>query len=318
MRASPFAPTAMLPATLSPKGLLAKTGFADAEYISCVIPELPSMVHAIHAGQHDAPLLWRQLRAQYPASGHWPLLVWFVGAHQSWEPWREAALRDVPFLFHRQEFAHEYEYGRSRAPNDPAQILAHARLAEPRRSIERLNGSADEYPDFWADQLDRLRQEYGSAPDELSLIEAMKQQSGPPQLAAYRVLFDWECRQPVRTAETGSPFWFDPDHGEHMAVLLIPVADPADILAYMHWWGSPSIGSPAVIALLRDWQRQHGAELMCHYGTMLQFNVTRPIQDPRVAFDVAVQLETLGMWNDFRDTAWALLGASHWHLHNRP
>lgn len=53
-------------------------------------------------------------------------------------------------------------------------------------------------------------------------------------------------------------------------------------MAYLRWYGTSDYGAEHYIALGRSWERRFGAELVAHYGTMLQRLVSRPpetIQD---------------------------------------
>jgi hypothetical protein len=78
------------------------------------------------------------------------------------------------------------------------------------------------------------------------------------------------------------------------------------------------------VAVLHHWSDRFGAELVAHYGTMLQFVVDRPPTTLDDAFIVAWQQElvaectTVKPGVPVRHHARVLVGRERWFLHDRP
>ncbi|HIK18118.1 MAG TPA: DUF4253 domain-containing protein [Leptolyngbyaceae cyanobacterium M33_DOE_097] len=95
-------------------------------------------------------------------------------------------------------------------------------------------------------------------------------------------------------------------------------------LAYLHWFGAWASGTPVVIGFLKQWHQRYNAELVCHYGTMLQLTVEKRPATPAEAFDLAWQQEALAPCTTLlpgvtlRDHARSLLTVNRWFLHERP
>jgi hypothetical protein len=124
--------------------------------------------------------------------------------------------------------------------------------------------------------------------------------------------------------ETGAEHldWFTPLR-QTTALLFLPVAHGWESLAYLHWFGAGN-DSEFFVALLRLWYERFGAELVAHYGTMLQFVVNRPPANLEEATELARQqviaapcttmLAGVGLEHHAR----ALIGLEKWCLHERP
>lgn len=114
---------------------------------------------------------------------------------------------------------------------------------------------------------------------------------------------------------------FDPT-GMPTYLVLLPTAHSWHALAYMHFWASGNAESH--LALLASWRERYGAELVAHYGTMLEFRVERPPRTLEQALPLAREqvaaapcttlLPCVGLTAHAR----ALVGRTHWFLHERP
>lgn len=107
-------------------------------------------------------------------------------------------------------------------------------------------------------------------------------------------------------------------------ILLLPTEHGWAAPAYIHWYGAEMSGSALTVALLRHWQQDYGAELVAHYGTMLQLQVERKPQSYREALELAWQQDTLAPCTlalpgvELYEHAWALMELDRWFLHERP
>jgi hypothetical protein len=101
-------------------------------------------------------------------------------------------------------------------------------------------------------------------------------------------------------------------------LLLLPIENGWNSLAYLHWYGACTAGSSVAISFLKKWHQQYNAELVCHYGTMLQFNVGRCPISPEEAFELAWEQEALAECTtilpgiSLRDHARSLLKVKQW------
>ncbi|MEW5837314.1 MAG: DUF4253 domain-containing protein [Pseudomonadota bacterium] len=109
-----------------------------------------------------------------------------------------------------------------------------------------------------------------------------------------------------------------------LAILLLPSPHPWDALAYLHYFGASPRGSEHYIALGRAWQQRYGAELVAHYGTLLQSRVSRLPTTLEEAMQLAREHDLfapdtlarpgVSLYNHAR----YLLGHEQWLLHCRP
>lgn len=142
-----------------------------------------------------------------------------------------------------------------------------------------------------------------------------------------RWLWDWELER------FGAQALVPPDlryldgwelsHDSACTALLLPIRKPWQALLYMGWYGAWefAVEQPAV---LRRWERRHGAELTRAFGTTLHMRVRRRPQTIDEAFALAVEhyvfaSDTLnGPQISLREHARALLAVDHWYFHSRP
>lgn len=115
--------------------------------------------------------------------------------------------------------------------------------------------------------------------------------------------------------------WYEPDNAY---LVLLPVERPWDALAYIHWWPTTWPGAEYYIALGNRWHERYGAELACHYGTMLQCFVARPPQYPAEAWGLAREHALASTYQfsatgtEVREYASGLLSTDRWFFHDRP
>lgn len=118
--------------------------------------------------------------------------------------------------------------------------------------------------------------------------------------------------------------WFQPSGHELQVLLLLPTPHGWSAPAWLHWFGAERCQSEAVISVLRAWEQTHGAELVAHYGTMLQCQLPGPLTDLTTARQVAEEHELLAPCTlmlpgvSRAEHAQALLQVRRWFLHERP
>jgi hypothetical protein len=118
--------------------------------------------------------------------------------------------------------------------------------------------------------------------------------------------------------------WFEPTDMD-VAVILLPTPHGWHAPAYLSFFGAEGPGgAEKLVAILRLWHDRHGAELLAHYGTMLEFVVDRPPQTIDEAWQLAREqvliapCTTAPRGVPLRQHARALIGRSTWFLHERP
>lgn len=133
---------------------------------------------------------------------------------------------------------------------------------------------------------------------------------------------DWGDIDPKNLAPEDARLpWYQPPT---VALLFLPTIHCWDTLAYLNWFGTSDYGAEYYIALGRSWEKRFGAELVAHYGTILQCLVSRP---PQILGDA----ETLAQEHDLAspctlaqpglhilDYAKGLVGCDRWALQENP
>jgi len=126
----------------------------------------------------------------------------------------------------------------------------------------------------------------------------------------------------IMAFETSYLDWFEP--AETLTLILLPTQNSWDTLAYIHWFGACYVGTSVAMGFLKKWHQQYLAELVCHYGTMLQLNVGKLPSNPEEAFQLAWEQEAIAPCTtmlpgvSLSDHARALLSVNRWFLHERP
>ena len=242
---------------------------------------------------HEALLdVWRTVRALVPTTGRWPVAVlpdasWYLVADGA--PEQAARLADA--------------------------VPSHG---------DALSDWVDDLP--WdADLLVRYLER--RFPAALGLGRRLVEEVGAPTTEPVRV--DWLYRElladPALRAQVevrhlqGTQQWHRPS--ELVALALLPGAHGwlAPAVLCFHSWQEPD-RAVALAAALRRWEDRYGAELVAHWGTVLQLVVARPPSDPDVAYALAAELKDVGgsLQHHRYELALALPGSDAWMLHDRP
>ena len=290
------------------------------------VPPAPGnneIVFAIDVNGIDAMEAWRLLRSLTSITGRWPLLT-LMHTHRadSWE--RQVGEAD---LFSRFYFVEEQRNDRlSDSPDDIIAAAAEMNVAE---QLARFPADASLE---MTDALESARQEtllqYGTAPviNDRAVFLTGESISTLKQLE--RWFLQWEienCVEPLGLPEQGLSHidWYKPQYESH-GLLLMPSLRGWEAPAYLNWFASYLCNSQFIVALLREWHEQYGAELVAHYGTMLQFMVSSRPATIEQAFELAWQQHTISPCTTYlpgvsvRNHARALLHTDRWFLHERP
>ncbi len=293
--------------------LLKGTFLEAANIIELAIPRSTDTAIAIAVTSENKLQAWQLLRNHLDRTQRYPVITtcWGYNPSLAWDKSIIAA-----DLFSRFYFDEEYQEKRS-----PEKIISEADIYSSddlelflTSRVNRFNYHSEE--ELIA-ELEKTKADFGIAP----LISEIKESTEVPTiLDIERYLFNWEQSQSLEPKIYLSyQDWYE-HIDQDIALVLLPNPDSWNALAYLSWYG----GSKNAIPLIEKWHRDYGAELVCHYGTMLQFFVERPPANSEVAFDLAweqvalAECTTLLSGVSIRDHARALLKLDRWFLHERP
>ena len=212
---------------------------------------------------------------------------------------------------------------------DPDDILARVSQVDLGAFLAQQVAETSEYQTIEEDleeELEHTKERTGRAPSPDEVAAATL--DGAPLQTVFdldRWLDRWEQSfAPIEAEGTpgGHLDWFQPD--DAVALLLLPLESAAGALAYCHWYGADGEPSEPHIALLQSWEERFGAQLVAHWGTMLQFQVDRPPATADQAWQLALEQTLIAPCTiqlpglSLREHARALIGRDRWFLHERP
>jgi hypothetical protein len=271
----------------------------------------------------DAELAWRELRDRLHQSGRWPVLTLLQSFDRS--SW-DAQVRATD-IFSRFYFLEERREGRE--DDTPEAVVAASKLIDAVRAVSELpeddSVTLDDYVSI-CEEGTEVR--FGKVPETSDSAEFLVEHELQTQKEIERWFLDWElahCDKPLELDEYGLEHlkWYEPSQ-ESTAIVLLPTPNGWEALAYINWFASQGRNSQVLVALLRDWSSRYGAELVAHYGTMLQLIARKPPRLIEDAFELAWQQHTVAQCTTIlpgvspRDHARALLQTERWFLHERP
>ena len=310
----------MLNSIESLRELLSRTFLSEADMIQLDMPMTQNVALAIAVNLENSLEAWHLLQDLLPQTQRYPVITacWSSNAGN----WQKDIINED--FFSRFYFGEEY-------PNldlAPEAIIARANSM----SSQELDSCLDERARFNTYNLEEqiltglanTSSIFGAAPliSELQALVRSGQISTIIDIEKY--LFDWELQHiaEISTRSHQEPTyldWYQPT-GQTMALILLPTPHSWETLAYLSWYG----GSKMAIPLLQKWHQLYDANLVCHYGTMLQFLVGKRPSTLQQAFKLASEqvllapCTTLLSGVPIRDHARSLLQLKRWFIHERP
>ncbi len=275
---------------------------------------------AVEVGGLDVLESWRIARGLLDRTGRWPVAMTAWGEEEG--TWSEQLAASA---FSRFEFRSEASGRGDALPGDLLRAADGVDLDAALSKLEALTEPLDPTDLL----LEETREDFGDAPTSEDVGDARRADGSPltSRPEAERWLFDWEIdrfgERALAEPAMNHISWFDPSP-QVIALVLLPTMRSSDALAFEHWYGALAVGTPFAIALLRRWEERWGAELVAHWGTMLQLVVSRRPGEPEDAFGLALEQEliapctTLLPGVSLRDHARTLLHADAWFIHERP
>jgi hypothetical protein len=299
------------------RAIIENSPLVGREIVEIPILDTGESAFAIQIAKGEVEPMWRAARAMIESTGRWPVAscAWSRGA-----TWRDSLLSE--------DFFSRFYYHEAPGAKDvsPRALLRLADEVDVDAFVEALADEREGYfgiDEAIAFEIETTQHACGIAPSPEEIADA---RTGDAAIDTHRTLDHWlmhweAARRVPADPSLGRQDWFEQDPA---ALLLLPVANPWDTLAYLHWFGSSQPGAQYYIALGRRWHQRHGAELVAHYGTMLQCLVSQPPTTLDEAWRLAREHDlaapcTLALPGiALRHHAIGLIGHDRWFLHERP
>lgn len=288
-----------------------ETPLAPMTWMELAVPGSGEQAWICRVPVEQRKQLWLAARALVARTGRWPLVTTFWGDHDD-PPDAGRIAEDIFMRF-------PYESGPARDDLSPTALIADSHAAKLEMFLAEL-GEGGYSPDRQA-LLQQWQYECQAQGLKVDDLDRAFTACGNDRVRFERWLAEQEAVQGQSDPARGRDRPFEPDTAW---LLLLPTPHSEDALAYAHWFGMERGPAEGFIALLRQWRQRYGAELFAHYGTMLEFVVSRPPEDLDAALQLAVEHEcvapcTLALpGTALRHYAVGLIGHETWFLHERP
>lgn len=297
------------------KALLSATSLKDRPVTSVPVLKTDERALAIDILPSEIESAWQSLRGLVDQTGRWPIVTSVWGS--SAESLDQRLAEENPFS--------RFYFKEAPGADDvsPHGLIEKSKQVCPDQFVAQLDTeSAKDMDDAWAadwleEELDTCMATIGRLPEQ----DELDQSIAHPVIRVDRWIFD-QLINLGRPPEHVVPQleWFEPSNAY---VMLLPVRSGWEALAYCHFFGAYE-GSEYYIAVGKRWEEKFGAELVCHYGTMLQCRVLNPPTNSADAWQLArehdlLSSNTLGSsGTSVRDYARGLTCMNRWFLHDRP
>lgn len=275
------------------------------------IDESDQFAFAIQIDRSRALEAWQLMRSRLEQTHRYPVLTEGWGSDD---------------FFSRFYYGEEVSDGKLPSTS-PESIIADAAVVDLEAFLAGCKAASRQYLEDSIDySLAGTREQFSACPDRSQIRALIDNGTIHSEFDFEKWLLNWEVQNygadQARTApDTSYLEWFEPDQP---TLLLLPIDNGWDALAYLHWYGACSAGTPVAIRFLKKWYQQYQAELVCHYGTMLQFQVGNRPTCLEEAFELAweqvalAECTTILPGISLRNHARSLLAVDRWFLHERP
>jgi hypothetical protein len=271
------------------------------------VPSTDDVAFAVACEVSEVLSAWRSARDLVSRTGRWPVVA------VAWNGLDELFIR---FPFDNGSGADTSVAGIvSRADRlDPVDVLADLAAQDDRW---------DAYEYLEPFEIPNTEQAVGSSPSAAEVRAALGPAPSRAELDSW--LLEWEqSRGGTVASRTAHLEWFEPD-GLALWLVLLPTTRSWEVPAYISFYGAEGEGgAERLVAVIRSWHGRYGAELVAHFGTMLEFSVGRPPLSLQEAWQLAREQELIAPCTTalqgvpLRQHARALVGRGTWFLHERP
>lgn len=303
--------------------LIINTDLEGQPILALEIPESEDTALAIALKPDHDILAWQLMHRYREQTQRYPIITTLWGAYSgNWE--QEIKGADLFSRFYYQEEAET----KGHTAISPQQMTS--RMIDVDLDALLSNEPALDAQEWEAElnyTLTQTQRILGTTPSPTELKNFQANIPIRSRKALEEWLFNWETdfaqtHNITLAPDTQHLDWFE--LGMMKTLILLPTLHSWESLAYLHWFGGCQIGTEVAMSFLKRWQEQYQAELVCHYGTMLQLQVRQPPQSPAEAWQLAWEQYTLAPYTldapgiALRHQAWALLNLDRWFLHERP
>jgi len=300
------------------RSALAGTDLYARDIVELPILDTGEVAFAVQISSSEVHTMWRIARSVLHATGRWPVASGCWGGGSS--NWRERVLKE--------DFFSRFYYKETPGTTDvsPRALLRAADSVDVDAFIEELGVRGETYfslEEALEFEIPATERVCGVRPTEQELRKAtLNGHLISTHRELDRWLMYWEAERGLPADRSiGRQPWYE---HECTALIFLPVSEPWDTLAYLNWYGTSYPGAQYFIALGRRWRQRFGAELVAHFGTMLQCFVFRPPKTLDEAWQLAREHDlaapcTLALPGiSLRHHAVGLIGHDRWFLHERP
>ncbi|QDV07704.1 hypothetical protein Poly30_32340 [Planctomycetes bacterium Poly30] len=290
------------------------TRFSGEEMVTLPVLDTGELAFGVAVDPEDIEGAWREARACLERTGRWPVVI------ELWSSPPNASL--FARLTSSQPFSRfGFEQSGTQKERLPRAIIERSKRLNLDRFLDKLERASQE--DFngeeeWESARATTAYFFGESPAD----EERPRLIADSRFEIDRNFLDWELARGKRVTDSSmEAVWYEPNDP---VLLFLPTSVGAEALAYVGWWGSTYHDAAYDVALARRWEREFGAELVSHYGTMLQFLVERPPDSIETAWKLgrehclvapcSLLLPGIGL----RHYSRGLVDSDRWFLHERP
>ncbi len=295
--------------------ILQKNALGEYPVSQLQIDDSAQVAFAIKVDSSKAIATWELMKSLLKQTKRYPVLTYGWGSDD---------------FFSRFYYSEEVVDGKLQGTS-PESIIAQAPTADLDAFLEerKTDGAELLLEDDWINySLEETRERFGSSPTHSQIRGLIENNTIQSIHDLEQWLFSWELQHfnsedAIATPYTDYLDWFETGEQESV-LLLLPTENGWDSLAHLHWFGACSAGTAVAISFLQRWHQQYSAEVVSHYGTMLQLNVKQRPTSPEAAFELAWEQYALAPCTlilpgvSLRDHARTLLAVDQWFLHERP
>lgn len=294
------------------------TALDGHKFIGVGVPDSDEVVVAVKIKPDELMSCWQAARDKLDKTQRWPIVSTFFSPPGMLGSLKKSVEEE---LLDRFPFEDD-ETGEALSPKT---ILQRADIVDVDAFLQgiavEMNAYFEDDDELVEYVLDECVQAVGRRPDDSELDNRVTVQTHRIEHWAYQQLL--VAGMPPNPEE-GRPPWFEAHETENVMLLFMPTPNAWDSLAYVSWYGAEVNQAANVIAVARRWEQKYGAELVAHYGTILQCLASRPPSEPMDAFQLAVEHDLIAPCTmalsgiDVRQYAQGLLNYDRWFLHERP
>lgn len=298
-------------------GICRHTCLDGLESVELPIPDSDQTVLIVRVDSGDILTMWEAARSLLDRTRRWPVFM------LSWQNtdgnWKDDFIENL--FFDRYAFQSEIFDG-NRIGLSPENITEGAAAIELSDIYQRLAMKRyDGVKEFLSYQVD------AEGNDNPELMSRIIQGLDDTITDRYRTASSrfYKCKfenDQIAALDTSYITWYEAANHESLFLVFLPTKNSWEVPAYVQWYGAERCGSEVVVAQLKDWHEHYGAEIVAHYGTMLQLTVGSKPKSLNEALDLAYVQDLLAPCSlsgtSIGEHALDLMQSDKWFLHDRP